>query len=81
MAKSIQEEFAQQFADDLVTFHDADLHGGDEERKNAVIVKSVALVALAFGIPAVAGEPLDIDEAITKLRESLSVLGREPKGH
>jgi hypothetical protein len=77
MKTAMAEELAQQLADDIVAFHGDDLHSGGEKIKNAVIVKTVALVVLAFGIPAVPGEPVDIEDAITKLREALSIIGND----
>lgn len=64
---------AQRFTRDLMEHHDADLHDS-EERRNAVIIKSVALLVLAYDIPAVTGAELDVEDAIDKLRYALGVL-------
>jgi len=68
------EEMGYEFSSLLVEHHRAILDGDDQDAKNAVVVKTVALIALAFGIPAVRDEPLDIPEALSKLTAALGVL-------
>jgi hypothetical protein len=45
------DNFAQQFADDLTTYHEADLKSGDIALRDAVVVKIMALGALAYDLP------------------------------
>lgn len=59
---------------DILDHHANLLNGGNIEARNAVIIKSVALLVLAFGIPAVDGEPSDQEEAFEKLEYALSVI-------
>lgn len=67
---------AEEFARAVLHHHQTLLTGSNKEIRDAVIVKSVALVALAFGIPPVPGEPLDTDDAIEKLRNALDVIAK-----
>jgi hypothetical protein len=46
----------------------------DEEKRNAVVVKAVALIALAYGIPPIDYEPLDVNEVLRKLTLAEKVL-------
>jgi hypothetical protein len=68
------DDLAQKFAHLLMSFHRVALEGADKEVRDAVVVKAVALIALAFNIPAIRGEPVNIPEALTKLQAALAVL-------
>lgn len=70
------EKAAQDFAGAMCRHHETLLANGDEEARDAVIIKLVAITALAFGIPPVAGEPLDVDDAIAKLKHALEVIAK-----
>lgn len=58
--------------------HEALLIGNDDDAMEAVIVKAVALIAIAFGVsPTDTDEEfriLDTDEALSKLRVALAVI-------
>ena len=69
-------ERAKIFAELLCDHHTALLHGDDQRMKEAVIVKMVALVALAFSIPPVDDEPLDIEDTIGKLLAALAQIAQ-----
>jgi hypothetical protein len=69
----------QEFVSDIMAHHAELLASGDEEARNAVIIKSVALLVLAFGIPAVEGEPVNAEEAFEKLRYALQVIDRKKR--
>ena len=71
------DDAAQRFVHDLMEFHADLLHSDDEEARNAVIIKGVALLVLAFGIPAVDGEPSDQAEALEKLAYALETIARK----
>jgi hypothetical protein len=64
----------QRLADDLVTYHEVDLKSGDIELRDAVIVKMMALAALAYELPFSNEAPFDLEEALAKLRAALIVL-------
>jgi hypothetical protein len=68
---------AQQLVNGLMLHHAALLTGPDMEARNAVVVKMVALVALAFGIPPDDQDELDVDDAIDRLRIALDVIARK----
>jgi hypothetical protein len=73
------EQLAHGFADAMATHHEADLASGDERIRDAVIVKMVALTALAFGIPPTSDDDVvDVDKMMAKLRVALSMLERAP---
>jgi hypothetical protein len=65
--------FAQRFADDLVAYHKADLESGDLELRDAVVVKMMALSALAYDLE-IGDEPFDLEDVLLKLRAALIVL-------
>ena len=62
------------FADLLVRHHEADLGCGDVRKRDAVVVKMVALTALAFGLPPTDDGQLDVDDVMARLKIALSVL-------
>jgi hypothetical protein len=68
---------AQQLVGALMRHHAALLTGRDSEAYDAVVVKMVALIALAFGIPPADSEELDIDDVIERLRRALDVIARK----
>jgi hypothetical protein len=68
------DNFAQRFADDLTTFHEAELRSSDLELRDAVVVKIMGLGALAYDLPISDETPLDHEEVIEKLRAALTVL-------
>jgi hypothetical protein len=70
------EEGAQRLAADLADRYQDLLKGGDIVAHDAVLIKSVALVALAYGIPPVAGAEFEVDEIIDRLRLAEGVLSR-----
>jgi hypothetical protein len=64
----------------LVAYHGLDLISGDEQLHDAVIVKSVALLALAFDIPPTDDdESVDIDDTLARLSFALKQI-KELKG-
>jgi hypothetical protein len=71
------DNFAQRFADDLITYHEAEIKSGDLELRDAVVVKIMALGALAYDLPISDETPLDLEEVIGKLRAALVVLGQK----
>lgn len=54
--------------------HASLLATGDEDARNAVIVKSIALLVLAFGMPAREGEEADPVDALEKLAIALGII-------
>ena len=73
MKAARREEFATQLASMLAIYHGEELFG-DEELRDAVIIKSVALCTLAFDIPAVKDEGIDYEEALEQLEGAVSIL-------
>ena len=71
------EQLAGELADGLLTYHLSIMD--DDEARNAVIIKSIALVALAYGIPPSHDEPFDIDETIEKLRYAMKIIQRKER--
>jgi hypothetical protein len=69
-----KEDPALVFTEMMLAHHEVLLRGGDIETRDAVIVKMVALLALAFGIPPVEGQELDVDDCIAKLKHALTIL-------
>jgi hypothetical protein len=66
---------AQRLVGGLMRRHAKLLAGDDTDARNAVIIKMIALVALAFDIPPIRGEDnLDVDEVLEKLRRALTVI-------
>lgn len=73
----MNEADAQEFASAMARHHRADLEYGDEETKNAVIVKMVALSSLAFGLSVTRDSGpwfLEVNETLKKLKIALRVL-------
>jgi hypothetical protein len=68
------EQLASGFANAMITHHAADLVSPDEKVRDAVIVKMVALTALAFGIAPTDDGMLDVDDAMGRLRIALMAL-------
>jgi hypothetical protein len=69
---------AKRFTRDMFDHHGALLKNGDIEIRDAVIVKAVALLALAFDIPPTSeDENVDVDATIEKLRHAMNVLARK----
>jgi hypothetical protein len=73
----IIDETARQLAQALVAHHADLMASGDIEAREAIIVKSVALLVLAFGIPAVDGEPADQEEALENLAWAIEVIAEK----
>ena len=71
-----REEFATQLSAMLVIYHGEELFG-DEELRDAVIIKSVALCTLAFDVPALKDERIDYEEALNELEGAVSILHKE----
>jgi hypothetical protein len=71
---------AHTLTENLLDYH-ADLLVSDTDQRDAVIRKTIALVALAFDIPPTADGHFDIDEIIQKLRESLEVIAVVRRPH
>ena len=69
-------ERAEMLANDIMRRY-ADIMHIDDETRNAVIIKAIALIALAYGFPPVAGKPLDIDDVLTKLTQAEKVLAKK----
>jgi len=65
------EKAAKAFAHAVLEHHKDLLHG-DEKVRDAVIRKSVALIALAFDIPPVKNEPLIYHDCLAVLIEALA---------
>jgi hypothetical protein len=74
MYEDTAEKAARDFTASMIRHHKTQLASKDEEIRNAVIVKMVALVSLAFGIPPIRGESLDANEAMAKLKIALEIL-------
>ena len=69
------EDYARTLTKNLIDYHDAQIRSGDERVRNAAIIKSVALVALAFDIPPTSDDPtIDYDDCLAKLRDAIEVL-------
>ena len=68
-----RDEFATHLASMLVIYHGEELFG-DDELRDAVIIKSVALCTLAFDVPALKDEVLDYEEALEQLDGAVSIL-------
>jgi hypothetical protein len=66
----------EQFTDALCEAHIAQLRSGDDELRDAIMIKMVALTALAFGMSPTRGVPLDTDDAISNLRQALAVISK-----
>lgn len=59
----------------LATYHAEQLHGPDQDLREAVIVKTVALLALAFDIPPTGDmTDVDIDDTVDRLRHVLHAI-------
>jgi hypothetical protein len=71
---STVDRFAQRFADDLATYHEAELKSADLELSDAFIVKIMALSALAYDLPIGDDTPFELEEVIGKLRAAMIVL-------
>jgi hypothetical protein len=71
----MSEGIAGKFANMMVKHHKADLRSDDKELRNAIVVKTVALVVLAFDIPAT-DCGVDHEEALVKLRNALGEISR-----
>jgi hypothetical protein len=71
---SMTDEFASDLAALLVAHHREQLESDDEAIRAAVVVKTVALVSLAFGVPPTNFAPLDVDDELAKLKTALRVL-------
>jgi hypothetical protein len=67
---------AEHFVRNLMEHHADLLASGDIEVRDAIIIKSIALLVLAFDISAVDGEPPDQKEALEKLAYALEVIAR-----
>jgi hypothetical protein len=76
---SSQEQLLKQFTDALWEHHLPLLRQADDELRDAIVVKMVALTALAFGIEPTRGVPLDTDDAIAKLQQALAVIAHSKK--
>lgn len=70
---------AQQLVGSLMRHHAELLSRNDAEARAAVVVKMVALIALAFGIPPTENDGFDIDEIIEKLRGALAVIAAKER--
>jgi hypothetical protein len=66
----------EKFVEILCQYHAALLRGQDQEVKSAVIIKMVALTALAFGIAPTEDAAVDIDEQLEKLRMALTIIAQ-----
>ena len=65
-------DFARTLTQHLIDYHAEQLHG---DKRDAVIVKTVALVALAFDIPPTSDDPtIDYDDTLNKLRWAIREL-------
>ena len=71
-----REEFATQLASMLAIYHGEELFA-DEELRDAVIIKSVALCTLAFDIPALKDERINYEDALDQLEGAVSILRKE----
>jgi hypothetical protein len=58
----------------ILEYHLDIMKGGDAELRDAVIVKMTALVSLAFDLAPTPEAPVDVDDAINKLRCAMHVL-------
>jgi hypothetical protein len=68
---------AKRLVADLMDHHRDIVH--DENVRDAVIVKSVALLVLAFDLPAMDGKPIDYDEAIRNLYSAVQIITKAQK--
>jgi hypothetical protein len=75
----IGENAARLLTDLLIMYHEKELHGDDEEARNAVVVKMIAMTAVAFDIPPNSSDTrvYDIDDTCDRLRAALKVLRRK----
>jgi hypothetical protein len=74
---SDNDDMGRMLAQMLATYHAEQLHGPDQDLREAIIVKTVALLALAFDIPPTANETdVDIDDTIDRLRDALYTIDR-----
>jgi len=64
-----RDDYAKRLAGDLVQFHAAELQG-NQKLRDAIIVKMVALVALAYGHAPVDG-PFNLQDTLAKLTSAL----------
>jgi hypothetical protein len=75
---STPEEKGETFVEMMIEHHRELVEGDDIEARNAVIVKMISLVALAFGIPPISDDPtIDVEECMSKLTEALTVIERK----
>ena len=66
---------AQSLAQNVIAYHVNALKSGDRKLRDAVIVKSVALCALAFDIPPTRDETtFDVDEIVVRLKEAIKTI-------
>jgi len=77
MRSSTPEELAQELAAGLASFHAAELHGSDIELRNAVIVKTVALVGLAYEIPPTSDGDYDVPDMLMRLTSALATIAKK----
>jgi hypothetical protein len=71
------EDMAMQFLENLMAFHADDLRYLGTEARDAVICKSVALVALAFDLPPTSADAVvNIEETASGLVHALNELRR-----
>jgi hypothetical protein len=74
-ARKKEEETPETFlASALINYHRSQLTSGNKALADAVMVKVVALLVLAFDAPAVRGGPVDYDDALAKLRAAINVI-------
>ena len=76
------EAHAKALVDNLHDFHsDAIARGEGTEEFNAVVIKSVALCVLVYGLPVSSDDDeIDFEEALVKLMWANSVLMKETDG-
>src|SRR5262245_24181527 len=72
------DKLARNLADGLADYHRNDLCGS-EELRNALIIKTVALLALAYDVPPINYKPLDTEEILNKLRDALRTIHQEKR--
>lgn len=60
----------------LRAHHDELYRHGSQEVKEAIILKCVCMLVLAFGLPAMRGQPVDYDEALEKLARAMMVIAK-----
>jgi len=70
------EQRARRLTHDIFAHHADDIAVGGEEIRNAVIVKSVALLVLTYGIAPTGDGNLDIEFAFLRLMDALAILAR-----